>query len=61
MAAARRLQINCQRWQSDSLQWFVYWMQNVPGAANGFVIMGRALTNWWTFIGDFDNAMHGSG
>jgi hypothetical protein len=49
--------INCERWNGDSLGWFVYWMQNVPGADNGLTYRGRALTNWWTFIGDFDRAM----
>lgn len=49
--------INCDRWGGDSLQWFIYWMQNVPGANNGLAYRGRPLTNWWMFIGDFDRAM----
>ena len=49
--------INCTRWNCDSLTWFVYWMQNLPGADNGLTYRGHALTNWWTFIGDFDSAM----
>jgi hypothetical protein len=49
--------INCTRWNCDSLTWFVYWMQNLPGANNGLTYRGHALTNWWTFIGDFDGAM----
>jgi hypothetical protein len=53
----RRQRINCQRWKSDSLTWFVYWMQNLPGAGNTLTYRGRPLTNWWTFIGDFDGAM----
>jgi hypothetical protein len=52
-----RQQINCTRWQCDSLRWFIYWMQNLPGANNGLTYRGRPLTNWWTFIGDFDAAM----
>ena len=28
-----------------------------PGAGNGLSYRGRPLTNWWTFIGDFDAAM----
>jgi hypothetical protein len=40
--------------------WFIYWMQNLPGRGNGVLYRGRALTNWWAFIGDWDGAM-GSG
>jgi hypothetical protein len=49
--------MNCTRWKCDSLTWFIYWMQNLPGADNGLSYQGRPLTNWWTFIGDFDGAM----
>ncbi|MBV9867711.1 MAG: hypothetical protein JO316_20360 [Abitibacteriaceae bacterium] len=49
--------LNCQRWNGDSLTWFIYWMQNLPGAGNGLTYQGCPLTNWWTFIGDFDRAM----
>ncbi len=55
--SGRRQQLNCARWQGDSLAWFAYWMQNVPGADNGLTFRGRPLSNWWTFIGDFDRAM----
>ena len=53
----QRVRINCDRWQGDSLQWFIYWMQNLPGADNGITYRGRPLNNWWRFIGDFDGAM----
>jgi hypothetical protein len=53
----QKVYINCDRWNRDSLQWFIYWMQNIPGAGNGLRDRGRPLTNWWTFIGDFDAAM----
>ncbi len=49
--------MNCDRWNGDSLTWFIYWMQNLPGADNGLTYKRRPLTNWWTFIGDFDRAM----
>ncbi len=42
--------LNCERWQGDSLTWFIYWMQNLPGA-------GSALSNWWDWIGDFDGSV----
>lgn len=49
--------MNCQRWNCDSLTWFIFWMQNLPGLNNGITYQGRPLTNWWTFIGAFDEAM----
>ena len=49
--------LNCTRWHGNSLTWFIYWMQNLPGRNNGLTYRGRPLTNWWTFIGDFDGAM----
>ena len=55
--SGRRQRINCDRWQGDSLKWFVYWMQNLPGADNGLTYNGRPLNNWWGFIGEFDAAM----
>jgi hypothetical protein len=53
----QKQQLNCRRWNSDSLTWFIYWMQNLPGANNRLTYRGRPLTNWWVFIGDFDRAM----
>lgn len=52
-----RKRINCDRWQGNSLKWFVYWMQSLPGAGNGLTYRGKPLTNWWVFVGDFDEAM----
>ncbi len=49
--------LNCRRWNCDSLTWFIYWMQNLPGRNHGLTYHGRPLTNWWRFIGDFDGAM----
>jgi hypothetical protein len=49
--------MNCTRWNCDSLTWFIYWMQNLPGANNGLTHQGRPLNNWRDFIGDFDEAM----
>lgn len=52
-----KLRINCDRWRGDSLQWFIYWMQNLPGANHGLSYRGQTLTNWWAFVGDWDGAM----
>ena len=46
--------LNCDRWGGDSLRWFVYWMQSIPGRRNGLVSQGKRLTNWWAFLGDYD-------
>jgi hypothetical protein len=54
--SGKQQRINCRRWNCNSLDWFIYWMQNLPGAHNGLTYQGRPLTNWWTFIGDFDAA-----
>jgi hypothetical protein len=51
--------VNCERWGGDSLRWFVYWMQNLPGRDNGLRCQGRPLNNWWLFVGDWDRAMRG--
>jgi len=53
----QKQRINCSRWNGDSLTWFIYWMQNLPGAHNNLSYQGRPLTNWWRFIGDFDEAI----
>ena len=53
----QKQRLNCDRWQRDSLTWFIYWMQNLPGAGHRLTYRGHPLTNWWTFIGDFDGAM----
>jgi hypothetical protein len=53
----QKQQFNCQRWNRDSLTWFIYWMQNLPGANHGLMYRGCPLTNWWVFIGDFDGVM----
>lgn len=54
----RRL-LDCRRWNGDSLTWFIYWMQNLPGRDNSLDYHGRSLTNWWRFVGDWDEARRG--
>jgi hypothetical protein len=55
--SGQKQRMNCTRWNCDSLTWFIYWMQNLPGASNGLSYQGHRLTNWWGFIGDFDEAV----
>lgn len=48
---------NCDKWNCDSVKYFIWWMQNTPGAGNSLFHNGNKLRNWWQFIGDFDAAM----
>ncbi len=39
-------------------QWYIYWMQAMPGANNDIQDVGLGqMTNWWQFTGDWDGAM----
>ncbi len=49
--------INCARWEADDMKWYIYWMQAIPGKDNGLTYRGRPLSNWWEFIGDYDQAV----
>lgn len=49
--------INCERWNSSSIEWFIYWMQSLPGKDNGLQYKSKPFANWWIFIGDFDKSM----
>jgi hypothetical protein len=53
----QKTRMNCERWGGNSLRWFVYWMQHLPGPDNGLSFKGKPLNNWWVFIGDYDLAM----
>jgi hypothetical protein len=48
---------NCERWGCNGHEFFVWWMQNLPGRDNGLTYRGRDVRNWWHFVGDFDAAM----
>ena len=52
----KKTPLNCERWGGQSLRWFVYWMQHLPGPNNGLDFKGKPLENWWVFIGDYDLA-----
>lgn len=46
--------LDCRTWDANSLKWFIYWMQSLPGAANRLTWKGRPLSNWWRLVGDYD-------
>lgn len=53
----KKQRLNCDKWDGDSLKWFVYWMRSMPGENNGLKLREVPLTNWWIFMGDYDLAM----
>lgn len=38
-------------------QWYIYWMQNMPGIANGIPNGANQMTNWWEFTANWDAAI----
>jgi hypothetical protein len=52
--------MNCERWNCNSLDWFRFWMQSIPGYRNGLHYESKALTNWWIFVGAWDYAQRNS-
>ncbi len=56
----QKQKMNCDRWSGNDLKWYVYWMQAIPGASNGLTFKDRKLSNWWEFIGDYDQAVQRS-
>ena len=55
--SGRKERMNSERWGGNSLKWFVYWMQHLPGPGNGLMFQGKSLQNWWGVIGDYDLAI----
>ncbi len=43
--------------QKTESQWYIYWMQNMPGRKNTIRYGTNYLTNWWAFTGDWDAAV----
>jgi hypothetical protein len=54
----KKERMNCERWNCNSLDWFKLWMQSLPGKDNGLTYQGKSLTNWWIFIGAWDQSMN---
>jgi len=49
--------INSDAWGSSHLGWLIYWMQSIPGDNNGLTYQSQTLTDWWAFIGNFDETI----
>lgn len=53
-------QISCANFSCDDdggMAWKIAWMRAIPRENNGLTFNGKALTNWWSFVGEFDTAM----
>ena len=37
-------------------QWYIYWMQSMPGHENRIRYGNKNMTNWWVFTADWDAA-----
>jgi hypothetical protein len=44
--------------QQIESQWYIYWMQNMPGLGNTITYGINNMTNWWKFISNWDNAQN---
>ena len=44
-------------WQRVESQWYMYWMQSMPGRGNAIPFGSGTMTNWWWFTGDWDAAI----
>ena len=43
--------------QKGESEWYIYWMQNMPGRDNTIPHGQYRMTNWWEFTGDWDGAV----
>jgi hypothetical protein len=43
--------------QKAEAQWYIYWMQNMPGAGNTIPYNATTMENWWQFVADWDQAV----
>lgn len=43
--------------QKTESQYYLYWMQNMPGRDNPIAHGTAGLTNWWVFTADWENAI----
>ncbi len=41
--------------QKTESQWYIYWMQNMPGFNNNITFNSSQMTNWWMFTSNWDS------
>ncbi len=44
--------------QRIEAQWYIYWMQNMPGHNNNIPYDPFYMTNWWEFTADWDSSIN---
>ena len=44
--------------QKTESQWYLYWMQSIPGLNNEIPYGSYRITNWWAFIADWDQSIN---
>ena len=49
--------ISCDNWSCLELEYYRWWMQNMPGKDNNLIYNGNPVRNWWDFTADFDAAL----
>jgi len=52
--SGQKVYINCSTWNGDSLTWFIFLMRSYPGMNNSITDGNKKLSNWWIFLGDYD-------
>lgn len=40
-------------------QWYIYWMQNIPGAGNTIPYNATTMENWWELVYNWDASLQG--
>jgi len=43
--------------QKTESQYYIFWMQNMPGEQNGIRYGTNVMANWWRFTADWDAAI----
>jgi hypothetical protein len=43
--------------QREETQWYIYWMQSMPGFRSTIPYNATRMTNWWVFTADWDTAI----
>jgi hypothetical protein len=45
--------------QKAESQWYIYWMQNIPGAGNTIPYNTTTIENWWELVYNWDASLQG--
>lgn len=45
----------CEQWHCTEMDFYTWYMQNIPGFNNGIQYRGMWMRNWWDAMADFDS------